>query len=138
MSRPQVGVGVLIVRDDRVLLGLRHGSHGDGTWSPPGGHLEFGESVETCARREAGEETGLELGETWPGPHTNDVFEAEGKHYVTLWVIATAGGEPQVLEPRKCLKWHWFKWDALPSPLFLPLANLRDQGFSLPNHVSHR
>lgn len=49
MPAPQVGVGVLILRDGKVLLGRRKGSHGAGCWSAPGGHLEFGEVVEDCA-----------------------------------------------------------------------------------------
>lgn len=61
MPAPQVGVGVLILRDGKVLLGRRKGSHGAGCWSAPGGHLEFGEAVEDCALREALEETGLAL-----------------------------------------------------------------------------
>src|SRR5437867_13297658 len=82
--QPQIGVGVLLLRDSHVLLGQRRGSHGSDTWAPPGGHLEFGESVEDCARREVREETGLALQNIRPGPYTNDVFIAEGKHYVTL------------------------------------------------------
>ncbi len=52
MPAPQVGVGVLILRDGKVLLGRRKGSHGAGCWSAPGGHLEFGEAVEDapCAK----------------------------------------------------------------------------------------
>ncbi len=59
--RPLVGVGVLIVRDGLVLLGKRRHVHGEGDWSPPGGHLEFGETPEECAVREAHEETGLHV-----------------------------------------------------------------------------
>jgi 8-oxo-dGTP diphosphatase len=129
---PLVGVGVLIVRDGRVLLGLRHGSHGADTWAPPGGHLEFGESVEDCARRETREEKGLELGLIRAGPYTSDVFAEEEKHYVTLFVTADAGeGEPEVREPAKCRRWEWFPWSALPEPLFLPIASLRRQGYPL-------
>src|SRR2546427_8245494 len=89
--RPEVGVGVLVVRDDSVLLGLRRGSHGAGTWSPPGGHLELGEDPIDCVRREAFEEAGIELGSFKFVGVTNDVFEAQDGHYVTLSYTSVAG-----------------------------------------------
>jgi 8-oxo-dGTP diphosphatase len=127
-----VGVGVLIVRGGRVLLGVRRGSHGAGTWAPPGGHLEFGETPEACARREAAEETGLALGAVERGPYTVDAFPEAGRHYVTLFVVATAEGEPRPLEPDRTAAWEWHDWRALPEPLFAPLASLVAQGF-VPN-----
>jgi 8-oxo-dGTP diphosphatase len=127
----RVGVGVLVLRGGRVLLGLRRGSHGAGTWAPPGGHLEYGESVEACARREAAEETGLALGAVTLGPYTVDTFPAERRHYVTLFALCgDAAGEPRVLEPAKCERWAWHDWAALPEPLFAPLASLRSTGFA--------
>jgi 8-oxo-dGTP diphosphatase len=132
---PRVGVGVIVIREGRVLLGKRKGSHGAGTWALPGGHLEFGETVDDCARREAEEETGLQLKNIRPGPYTNDVMAAEGKHYVTVFVQAVPeAGEPQILEPDKCECWVWFKWSELPQNLFLPLQNLRAQGY-VPNEA---
>lgn len=128
----QVGVGVIIVRDGRVLLGERAGSHGAGTWALPGGHLEFGETVADCARREVLEETGLVLHGVAPAPYTSDVFATEGRHYVTLFVTVQATGAPMVLEPAKCLGWAWFRWTALPRPLFPPLQTLYDSGFVPP------
>ncbi|EIC82110.1 NUDIX hydrolase [Serratia sp. M24T3] len=56
---PQIGIGVLIFREGKILLGRRKGSHGAGDWSAPGGHLEFGETPEICGIREAWEETGI-------------------------------------------------------------------------------
>ena len=127
-----VGVGVFLIRHGKVLLGERHGSHGVGTWALPGGHLEFGESVESCAQREVLEETGLEITDVKNIAFTNDIFEKEGKHYVTLFVIAgQCDGEPVVIEPDKCKGWSWFDWAALPSPLFTPIANLKKQGFPM-------
>ncbi len=129
-NRPAIGVGAIIQRNGKVLLGLRKGAHGDGCWQFPGGHLEYGESVEGCACREVLEETGLILTHTRTGPFTNDVFEDEGKHYVTLFVQGKAEGEPRLMEPDKCLEWGWFDWSQLPKPLFLPVKNLLKNGFT--------
>ena len=89
-ARPMVGVGVVVTRksDGKVLLGKRKGSHGAGEWSFPGGHLEFGEEPEGCAAWELYEEAGLLLDNAHRGPYTNDIFAEEGKHYITLYVIA--------------------------------------------------
>lgn len=130
---PRVGVGILVIRNARVLLGRRLGAHGAGTWSAPGGRLEFGEDLLACARRELAEETGLQLGEACIGPVTNNVFSDVGQHYVTVIVLAPhTQGEPRTLEPDKCAGWQWFSWDALPAPLFAPLQSLVDQGFRPP------
>lgn len=119
---PQVGVGVLIFREGKLLLGRRKGSHGSGDWSAPGGHLEFGESPEDCARREVLEETGLVLGELNNGAFVSDVFPEVNKHYITLLLVAQdPQGEPQTREPEKCEGWQWFAPENLPQPLFAPL-----------------
>ena len=120
----RVGVAVIVTRGDRILLGQRKGAHGAGTWALPGGHLEFGESLEACARREVFEETGLRIDGIRRVDFTNDLFRAEGKHYVTLFVAADCGaGEPLLREPEKCARWEWFSGSSLPGPLFLPLRN---------------
>jgi 8-oxo-dGTP diphosphatase len=130
-NRPKVGVGVIVTKDNKVLLGQRKNAHGAGSWSFPGGHLEFNETLETCARREVLEETGLHLKNLRPATFTNDIFTLEGKHYVTLYVTAEYdSGELQVREPEKCERWAWFAWDDLPQPLFVPLQNLLQQGYS--------
>lgn len=128
-----VGVGAIVIRDGLVLLGKRMGSHGAGTWALPGGHLEFGESAAACAVREVREETGLEIESITAGPYTSDVFASEGKHYITLFVVARSdAGDPALCEPEKCSGWQWFRWSELPSPLFQPLATLHATGF-VPN-----
>ncbi len=130
MEQPKVGIGVCIVKNGEVLVGKRLNAHGNGTWCFPGGHLEFGESWEECAKREVDEETGLSIGEVAFAGVTNDIFKSENKHYVTIYMRANwTSGEPVVLEHEKMIEWHWANWDNLPEPLFLPLKNLIATGF---------
>ena len=131
INAPKVGVGVIIINDNKVLLGKRNNSLGDGTWAFPGGKLDYNESIEDCAMREVLEETGLSIKNIRQGPYTNDIFVIEGMHYITVFVIADYdSGKPSVMEPNKCEVWEWFLWDDMPSPLFLPLQNLLEQGFN--------
>ena len=132
-DRPLIGVAVIVIKDGKVLLGRRKNAHGDGTWAFPGGHLEFNESIEECARREIFEETGIAIKNLRYGPYTNDIFEKEGRHYVTLFVLADyASGDPRVKEPDKCEEWQWYPWPPPVKPHFLPIANLLKQHFILP------
>jgi 8-oxo-dGTP diphosphatase len=122
---PKVGVGVIVTRGDKVLLLRRKYVHGSGSWSTPGGHLDFGETPEECASREVQEETGLIVRNPRYRAITNDVFEAEGKHYITIWMDAKyAGGVPVVNDVSEMSEVGWCAWDTLPQPLFLPFQHL--------------
>lgn len=125
----RVGVGVIIMRDGKVLLGKRKNAHGEGTWGFPGGHLEFTETPEECAIRETLEETGLQVTSVKRGPYTDDYHSVEKKHYITLMMIAHCEGEPELKEPHKCESWEWHEWQNLPNPLFLSVSNLIKNGF---------
>ncbi len=122
---PRVGVGIIITKDESVLLLRRKNVHGAGSWSTPGGHLEYGESPEDCATREAKEETDLDVADIRFKAITNDVFEAEGRHYITIWMEGRyTAGEPVVNAAYEMAEIGWFPWDAMPQPLFLPLRHL--------------
>lgn len=124
--QPRVGVGVMIRRGDLLLLQRRTNVHAAGTWSTPGGHLDFGERPEECAVREAAEETGLAIESPRFVGVTNDVFD-EGRHYVTLWFDAVCEhGEPRIAAPYEVGEIGWFEADSLPDPLFPPLRRLLD------------
>lgn len=130
-ERPKIGVGVIVIKDNKVLLGKRKNAHGEGSWSFAGGHLEINEEVEECAVREVREEIGISIKNLRKGPFTNDLFKKEGKHYVTVFVVADFdSGEVKAMEPDRCEKWEWFEWHRLPQPLFLPIQNLLKQGFN--------
>lgn len=115
--RPKVGVGVMVFKDGKVLLGKRKNSHGAGEYAWPGGHLEYMEGMENCARREVREETGIEIKNLRFLRVMN--FKTAEKHYADLSFIAEWElGEPKVLEPEKCEGWEWYEIDNLPQPLF--------------------
>ena len=96
------------------------GSHGANTLALPGGHLDMGESWETCALREIKEETNLDLDEaSIRFVHvTNDIAIGGNnlKHYITIFMEArtTADSAPlENMEPHKCVGWNWTPWNEL-------------------------
>jgi len=128
-NRPKVGMGVVIIKDGKILIGKRTAELGLETWAPPGGHLEFNESFEECAKRETREEAGIEIKNVHFLGITNDNNISEDKHYITVFMKADYdSGEVRVREPDKCELWDWFDWEQIPSPRFVPLENLMRQG----------
>lgn len=123
----KAGFGVLIMRDDKVLLGKRHDDpekadsdlNGEGTWTMPGGKADFGEELAAGAAREVLEETGIVVNKEKMKivSVTNDI--AGEAHYVTIGFLASeAKGEAQVLEPDEITEWKWFPLNELPSPMY--------------------
>ena len=116
-QRPQVGVGVIFMRGGRVFLAKRQGAHGEDTWASAGGHLERGEPLEECARREAMEELGVTVGELRFLCVSNII--GYGKHYVDIEFVGEIGNqEPRLMEPEAFIDSGWFPLDQLPHPLF--------------------
>jgi 8-oxo-dGTP diphosphatase len=117
MDRPQVGVGLIIRKENQILLGLRKKKFGFGKLCLPGGHLEMFETAEVAARRETKEECGLEVGKVELIGFTEDFYPKENKHYITIFFIGDyIGGEPQDMEPDKISNWTWYPIDQLKLP----------------------
>ena len=114
----KVGIGVMVMKDGKVLLGKRKGSHGAGQYAFPGGHFEYMESFTQTAKREVMEETGMEI-DNIRFLKLSNLKTYAPKHYVDIGLIADwKKGEPIIKEPHKCDGWGWYDIDALPSPLF--------------------
>lgn len=119
---PKVGVGVMILKDGKVLLGKRIYSHGHGEYLFPGGHLEHLESFFDCVIRETKEECGIEIENISFHTVINDTFY-KPKHYTSFIFKADwKSGEPEVLEANKIVEWDWYSLDNLPNPLFYSCA----------------
>jgi len=87
---PLVGVGVVLVEKGRLLLIKRGNEPGKGLWAVPGGKVRIGETLKAAAKREAAEETGLDVdvGEVaWVGERITDTH-----HIVLIDFYAKATG----------------------------------------------
>ena len=135
-SMPGVGVGVMILRDNKVLLGKRLSSsllNQEGTWTMPGGKMRTGESFEDVAYRETLEETGMKINKEKLNviSLTNDIA---GKHFITIvFLCEDFEGEPKVIEPDEVTDWRWFALNELPDNIYMPskkaLKNFKDKVF---------
>ena len=126
-----VGFGVMILKDNKILLGKRHEDpekassllNGAGKWTMPGGKLDFGEKFEDGAKRETLEETGVKLNKVEVLCVNNDMVETA--HFVTIGLFSDNFiGEPKVMEPDEITEWGWFDLNNLPSPIYFPSAEI--------------
>lgn len=133
---PRVGTAVFIVRNGKFVFLKRQGSHGAGTWSTPGGHVQFGEKPEDTCKREALEETGCIVDDIRFAVMTNDFFPDENKHYITLWYVGSwVANEPEIKEPHKCTELQWVTFDDKPAPTFLTYDNLTSEQVEVIKHM---
>lgn len=124
-KRPQVGIGVLITKDDQVLLLKSRNAQSNGTWSPPTGYLEYKELLEESAIRASQQETGVIITDVTFLAITNDMPGVQKKHAVTIWMAGRyVSGTPAMNTAHEMSTVDWFSWDALPEPLFLPFEHL--------------
>ncbi len=126
-KRVGAGFGIMVLRNNKILLGKRHEDsekadselHGEGTWTMPGGKMEYGETFEELTTRELKEETGMELKKARLICVNND--KNEHAHFITLGFVAEEfEGEAKVMEPDEITEWKWFSLDELPEKMFFP------------------
>jgi 8-oxo-dGTP diphosphatase len=129
-DHPRVRLAVLIRKDEAILMGQYVYSFASGLWTVPGGGLDYGESLEICAKREVAEEAGIEITGIKKLGFTEYINLEEEKHSISLYVGADwVSGEPKEMEPEKIGNWHWVTRGNLPSPLFPALEKFIASGF---------
>lgn len=118
-ARPKVGVGLLLIKNGKILLGKRKSPHGTGEYGGIGGHLELMESFEDCILRELKEEAGPVKIKNLRFLCLTNLRKYNPKHYVDVGMVAEwSSGIPTVMEPEKLESWDWYDMDHLPSPIF--------------------
>ena len=128
----KVGIGVMIIKDNRILLGHRIAGGKDtggifepDSWCLPGGKQEYDETIFECAKREVKEETNLDV---W----NLEVFSAVDdiqphKHFVTIQMITKDyTGHLEIMEPKKQDEWKWFSLERLPEKIYSPSKKFID------------
>ena len=124
-QQPRVGVGVLLVdAQDRVLLTLRKRAPESGCWSIVGGKLDFLETLEACAVREAREEVGVVVSVASLLCVTDHCIPDENQHWVSpAYLAQIREGEPVNCEPEKTAAVQWFALNELPANLTMTARN---------------
>lgn len=128
----RVGIGVMVLKDNKVLLGHRLSKRKDtggiqegDCWSLPGGKQELFETMFDGAKREIKEETNLDIDNLELFGASDDI--ATDRHFVTLQIVArSSSGELKAMEPEKEDKWEWFDLDNLPPNLYTPSKKFID------------
>lgn len=133
-KRPRVGVGVMVLNNKKeVLLGHRHEDpvkadsdlHGEGTWTMPGGKLDFHETLLDGACREVLEETNIKLKKEKTTVISVKDEMVPDNHYVTVgFLCQDFEGDPKIMEPDEITEWKWFALDSLPEKVFPPSAKM--------------
>jgi 8-oxo-dGTP diphosphatase len=122
---PKVGVGVLILNDaGQVLLTLRKRPPEADHWSIVGGKVDFLETLEHCALREAREEVGLEIALIRLLCVTDHCLADENQHWVSpAYLGRILSGEAYNCEPDKTSQINWFSLTDLPPNLTITARN---------------
>ncbi|MCQ8774299.1 NUDIX hydrolase [Streptomyces telluris] len=117
-----VGAHLVFENKGHVLLGLRtpDALFAANVWHVPAGHVEW-ESARACAVREAEEELGITVAEPdlelVHAVHLLDAGDAEAVPRLQLFFrVHRWHGEPQLMEPDRCVEWRWWPLHALPEP----------------------
>ena len=102
-----------VVKEDRILLGMKKRGFGAGRWNGFGGKVEAGESIEAAAKRETKEECGIEISEMQEaGIHEFEFASDRGNILeVHVFRVSEWQGEPRETEE---MRPQWFTTDAIP------------------------
>ncbi len=125
------GVGVVLLKDGKILMGHRHdrpadGSsplHEAGTWTLPMVKLEYGEEFEQAAARALLTETGVVAKRMRVFCVDNDKLDTA--HFVSVGIVCDDWtGEPRAKQPDRIMRWEWFELEDPPFPIFMPSAKI--------------
>lgn len=122
---PKVNVDILIVRDNKILLGLltkKWNYNGQQNYGVPGRNIRFGEKIGNTVEKDIKEDIDCKV-------IKHEIISvnanyALGNHYIGIGVVAGIEGEPKNLIPEDWERWEWFDKNNIPNNLFPAAKNL--------------
>jgi len=125
-----VGAAILIVDDQNHLLLMKRSD--SGCWGPSGGAVELGEVIETTAKREALEETGLLVGEmslfgVFSGPGLYYKYPNGDEVYNVTIVYLSHDVSGEICLNEEHTEWCWFATDEIPKDISPPIIPVIEQ-----------
>ncbi len=119
MIKTNIGCNGLVIKDNKLLLGLRKNCKGEGTYGLPGGHLEQGERLVDGVKRELYEECGVRALRLRFSSIVDERLPSE--MYIQVnFVVSEYEGTITCVEKDKCAGWEWFDINSLPHNIFPP------------------
>lgn len=134
MKKIKVGVGVMLISKGKILLFKRKNKLGRNLWAWPGGHLNYGETIHECAKREVMEETGISLKD-------NDLFYLctssiieYGQHYIDIEFVANT--EERKIKPNsEFSSYGWFTPEEVEKKELFKACELGIHANKTQNHI---
>src|SRR5215208_2895731 len=125
-----VGAAILVVDENNRLLMMKRSDND--CWGIPGGSLEPGEVVEDAGKREALEETNLEIGETalfgvFSGPELYYKYPNGDEVYNIVIAYVARNWSREIILNEEHTQWNWFAANEIPDDVSPPIIPIIEQ-----------
>lgn len=124
-KEPKVGVDILVIKNNKVLLGLLSMKwlvNGKQVYGVPGRDIRFGEKISDTVKRDIEEDIGCSVVSckifSVNASHTPDT------HYINIGVMTEIDGEPKNRVPTDWERWEWFDLSTIPTNVFPSAKNV--------------
>lgn len=117
-KQPKIGTAIVILNSKgQILMGRR--LYEPLGYSLPGGHLEFGETLNECGIREVREEVGVEIENVEIKTIGENLFPDKKYHSISIFIFSTIKINQTIKnpEPTNCAGWSWFDLSKIPKNL---------------------
>ena len=115
------GVGILVIKEGRLLLGKRKNISHSGYLGIPGGNIDIGENITQAGERELEEEVGIIATNSKLSSVTSTYHSDNDQLFFGFCLVVTSfEGNIKNMEPERCEGWGFYDVNDLPENIFAP------------------